>query len=964
MRVRIVVLALTTLLLSLSLAGSANASLATKLMVGKDGGLGGLGLGFGQLLEPRDADIGPDGEIYVLVPYDCSVRVFSATGVPLRNFGGCPATNSNPSGNELFYNPTTITVDAKSRVYVGSPNLLAVTDRDGTVLTHFGTLNNAAPFATSPTYSAVTDANPSDPDGATSLFVTNASANRVEKYSVAYDDNAVSFDWAAGEDVKNTDGNTGYEVCTVFSECKSGISGSVGFSGPQDVDIATASGPLWVGNPYNSIARVNPSTGAKLGTTVLDGSVSAIGIAARSDGAIWVAPAGYLNGQVLVFDATGAKIDEIGTYQQPSAASDAIGSAVGLGSGQGGARLAVADSLMHRVAVYNDMDANVLVAGKNDGIGWQQGSGTGEFAGVKDAVPDGAGGFWALDSGNKRVVRFDNTGAVTQTIVLSTIGNQFGVSPYGPMGMGISSNGAQLYVADSWNNRIIRFDIDVGAHTSTFNRMAGRDVDSANPSTDSEICTVQANCKVGLTGTDPQSFSFPVDVTVAPNGAVWVVEQNNHRLQRFDSLFNWGSTVGTGASSGSDGGFQYPQAVAFESDDSFWVADSYRLQKFDAAGAFVKKFAPGYTTPQGTFGAQLLFGLAVVGSNLYVVESGLGRVAIYPTSTTGVGAILPPSTFGAIGSNAGQFYQPRGISAIGSDFLVADDGNSRVQWIGEDALAPPAGTITITSPTAGQTFVNKLQIQLDFAAVNADGDAMTCTPPAGSMVPLPSVGSNTIHVACDDPLNAADVTKDVQVTRVNDPFAPTVVIDAPVDGATVTSSPVTLDFGATDDQDPGALDCDRTSGDSIALTPGLNTITVSCEDWGGNIGSASATITYAPPKPPDTTPPPAAGDGTTKLPTATITLPKKIKFKGKVTATVTCDIACPLVFAVSVKVGRKTYKASAKGSLAAAGSLKLTAKFKKSATKTILAAKKLPKLKYTLSYGAKAGKSGSVKMSR
>lgn len=959
MRTRTPLALILALLVALLAASTAEARLTTKLMVGKDAGLGGLGLGYGQLLAPADADVGPGGETYVLVPQDCSVRVFDGSGSQIRQFGTCPQSNFSASGGELLTNPQTITVDAKSRVYVGTSFYLTVTDKDGNVLHRF---NGTTTPAITGTSAAVADADPSDPTGSTSLYIGNSSANRVDKYSVAYDDNSVSFDWAAGENVDSGNVGTGYEVCSVFAQCVSGVSGAVGFSNPTDLDIATSAGPLFVVSGNNNVIGVDADTGLKIGTATLSG-LNALSVAARGDGGFWVAPAGIERGELLAFDASGTQIDAIGSTYAPSAATDGIGGSYGIGSTTDG-RLVVADSVMHRAGIYDSDGDNVLLMGKNGGIGWQRGSGSGEFSQASDAVSDGAGGFWVLDYGNKRVVRFSGSGTELDSIDLATIGSQSGISPYGPAGMGINAAGTQLYVADSSNHRVIRFDVNVAGNSHSFNRMVGKDVDSVASGVGTEVCTVVANCQRGLSGgntPDNGSFNYPIDVAVSPNGAnVWVVEQNSQRMQRFDTLFNWGSTVGSyPADSVTNGKLANPQAIAFESDSSFWVSDySGRVQNYDASGTFVKKFRPG----NGIFGVSSLVGLAVSGSNIYVVESELGRVAVYPTSTSqDVGPAAPASTFGAIGSNPGQFFQPRGIATSGTDFLVADQGNSRVQLIGQDLGGPGAGSITFDSPTAGATIFNKTQVRLNYTAVDPDGNSLTCTPASGSMVAL-SVGANDPTVSCDDPLGDAAITNDISITRVDDLNAPIVVIDTPVDGSTQTTNSAVLDFGVSDDQDPGAISCDRTSGDSVTLAPGANAITVSCTDWAGNVGTATANVTYTPP-----TPPSGGGTGTppsTPTPTATIKFPKKQKFKGTISATVTCDMACPLVFTVTAKVGKKKYTAKAKATLTAAGTKVLRAKFKKSATKAILKPRKLPKISYSLTYGAKAGKSGAVKASK
>lgn len=1041
-------LALILALLILPLAAnSAQARLTTKLMIGKDGGLGGLGIGFGQLTEADDAAVGPDGDIYVAEGKDCSVRVFSAAGTPLRQFGSCPSSNFASNGNQLLTGPTAISVDAKSRVYISSFAGLVITDSEGTVIGRLGNVSSD-PFTMGPAGTAVADPNPLDPAGATELFIADNFYGRVYKLEVAYADNSIGFDWIAGVDVVSGNAETGFEVCTDYAQCKGGAGGA-DWSSTRDVSIAGPSGPLLVLNSNRFVKKLDPTSGQEIGSGFQMATYPTYNtIAARSDGGVYASPLGQDPGYIASFAEDGTQLASLGIPDSPSAASDGFGSPYGITSADGGTRFAVADAGMHRAGVYDAATgANVRLVGKHDGIGWQHGSGSGGFANVSDVVSDGAGGYWVLDPGNRRVVRYSGDGTqVLSTIDLTTIGSQSRISKYGPLGMGISADGTQLYVADSFNNRVIRFDVDVAGHTWTFNSMVGADVDSSGSVTGGEVCTTAGTCQGGLSGTDGRSFNSPVDVVVVPDTVypvnnVWVVDQNNHRVMKLDQKFNWAASIGknsgaggSGSSGTADGEFSNPQSIAFESDGSFWVDDySGRLQKFDSAGTFVKKFFPTQSIGGVNYGIQTLNGLAISGSDLYVVQSSLSRVARYPTSTTqDASGNFPASTFGAIGSNAGQFYQPRSIALSGGDFLIGDSGNSRAQVIGTDTVGNAAGTITFNSPASGDKVYNVTKVRLDYAAVDLDGERMTCTPAPGTMIPA-NPGVNDPGVSCDDPLNDASLDGDVEFERIDDldapdltvggqtspvrsttgqsldvtasdamaglasvtcetnggaatacaggsyttdtlspganvitvtatdkagnvatrtadiavdQVAPTITITSPVGGATTGASSAAFNFTVVDDQDPGAPNCDRVSGSSVPLSIGINTIVVNCTDWAGNVGSAKVAITYAP------------------IPNATIKFPKKIKFKGTVKATVACDMACPLKLTLTAKAGKKKFRASAKRSLPAAGTAKLTVKFSARATRAMLRLRKRPEIRFQLSFGGARPIGGKVKISR
>ena len=77
-----------------------------------------------------------------------------------------------------------------------------------------------------------------------------------------------------------------------------------------------------------------------------------------------------------------------------------------------------------------------------------------------------------------------------------------------------------------------------------------------------------------------REFSWPLGVSVASDGSVYVADTANHRIQKFTSegefVSKWG-TQGTG-----DGQFKKLRGVAVASDGSVYVVgiDNNRIQKF------------------------------------------------------------------------------------------------------------------------------------------------------------------------------------------------------------------------------------------------------------------------------------------------------------------------------------------------------------------------------------------------
>ncbi|HET6993418.1 MAG TPA: 6-bladed beta-propeller, partial [Chitinophagaceae bacterium] len=93
--------------------------------------------------------------------------------------------------------------------------------------------------------------------------------------------------------------------------------------------------------------------------------------------------------------------------------------------------------------------------------------------------------------------------------------------------------------------------------------------------------------KWGEFGDKPGQFKFPTMLAVNKDSEVYVVDQHNHRIQKFDSNGNfilmWGR-LGTGA-----GEFNYPYGIAIDSKGDVYVSDmnNNRIQKFSPKGDYI-----------------------------------------------------------------------------------------------------------------------------------------------------------------------------------------------------------------------------------------------------------------------------------------------------------------------------------------------------------------------------------------
>lgn len=268
-------------------------------------------------------------------------------------------------------------------------------------------------------------------------------------------------------------------------------------------------------------------------------------------------------------------------------------------------------------------------------------------------------------------------------------------------------------------------------------------------------------------GDAPGLFNFPRALAVAPDGAVFVADSGNHRIQVFDPTGNlvtqWGSSCelyanglpgcvdpdGVGPLGLGDGQLREPWGVAIGPQGNVYVADTWnhRIQVFDRSGRFLNGWGTFATTNGEAVGSPGSFwgprGLVVdAAGNLYVADTGNKRIQVFDADGQFLGQ------FGGAGVVEGRFDEPVGLALIprpdggpGGVLFVADTWNRRVQKF--DVLFPEGGGGPLAAfvkewPIEGwnsQSVVNK-----PFLAT--DGRLVYVTDPEGFRVLVFDVDGN------------------------------------------------------------------------------------------------------------------------------------------------------------------------------------------------------------------------------
>lgn len=226
----------------------------------------------------------------------------------------------------------------------------------------------------------------------------------------------------------------------------------------------------------------------------------------------------------------------------------------------------VADRNNHRVQLFDR-------AGEFQRAWGRQGSAPGEFREPHDVAADDEF-VYVADLWNQRVQIFDHDGHHVVTLTGSP-------SLSSPRGVAVSEG--RIYVAEAGGGRVTEYDRDGHLQRT-----------------------------VGSLGSEPGQLREPVDVAVAPNGDLWVVNAGNNRLEHFAAD---GTGLGSVPISGWSGSGLKEVGLAIGADGTLYLSDW-------TLGA-VRRFHPDgqELAPVGTAIRQPS-GLAVDGARLLVAGRG------------------------------------------------------------------------------------------------------------------------------------------------------------------------------------------------------------------------------------------------------------------------------------------------------------------------------------------------------
>ena len=216
-------------------------------------------------------------------------------------------------------------------------------------------------------------------------------------------------------------------------------------------------------------------------------------------------------------------------------------------------------------------------------------------------------------------------------------------------------------------------------------------------------------------GAKPGELKFPTMVTVDSRSNLYVVDQHNHRIQKFDSTGNF--ILMWGRSGGAEGEFYYPYGIAVDSHDDIYVSDmnNNRVQKFSGDGRFIASVG-SYGSGDAQF--RYPYGLAIDKNDvLYVIDAFNYRIQKFNADLTFAGKWGSQEIFGI------KLYMPHEMAIDGEgNVILTDRQNHRVSVFTKDgALKSRFGEFGESKSAAPGKYSEPHGI-----AVNSNGDIFIC----------------------------------------------------------------------------------------------------------------------------------------------------------------------------------------------------------------------------------------------
>ena len=311
-----------------------------------------------------------------------------------------------------------------------------------------------------------------------------------------------------------------------------------------------------------------------------------------------------------------------------------------------------------------------------------------------------------------------------------------------PIGVAVQQTNGDIYVADSANARIQKFDA-----TGKFKGAWGWGVKDGKAR--AEVC--KKNCRPGIPGSGPGQFANPTSISVGTNPAkVFVGDAGNNVVQQFSSTGIFKAMID--GTTTPNGHFSVVAGVSVDQKGNLWVADGNtdNIIQFDTKNKFVQMWNDTFgatlaiavdsnhnavylirgaqTTERFTLtgqnetvidnGAGVALGLDPSTGNLYVDHG--GDVVVYDPTATQLQSFSLGSTTNSQGLAFHSLSSSGGAKRGVGNLYVTDTTNDDVRVYGP----PPPGPPIVSAESASSTGLTSETLK---AVIVPLGSPTTCT---------------------------------------------------------------------------------------------------------------------------------------------------------------------------------------------------------------------------------------------
>jgi sugar lactone lactonase YvrE len=505
---------------------------------------------------------------------------------------------------------------------------------------------------------------------------------------------------------------------------KDGAGATATFRGPSGITIDVNKTCLYVADSGNNkIRKIAPSSGTLSSMTNATALVSSFTGAADTPGTV-----GFADGlaSVATFNSpTGITSDSYWVYVADS----------------GNNKIRAIDIVNSKVYSWTGATSTSETAGVTDGASLT----TATSPGAKFSNPVGitaditAGSTILYVTDNNKIRKIDPSGQVSSlTGALSTAGIYGATDGAGATAAtfngpsGITSDGINLYVTDSGNNKIRKIAPSSGTLSSMTSATAVVTSFTGAPST-----AVLAGAAGGAGAT--ATFNGPGGIT-AVGGTLYVADGGS-MIRTVDASSNVlilaGSPIGTDGT-GAAASFRYSHGVTSDGANLYVAeSDNNKIRKIVIATGVVTTFA-GTGIAGALDGSRAVatfdspYGITTDGTSLYVVDSNNNKIRKIVIATgevstvAGVAYTADATCTNCAVDGAGTtatFNVPHDITTDGTNLYVSDSYNNKVRKI-----ASSSGTLSsMTSATAVVSSFTGVANTPDLVGGSVDGAATAAT---------------------------------------------------------------------------------------------------------------------------------------------------------------------------------------------------------------------------------------------